>query len=135
MDEESDITDPIIKATKKHKHHPSILLINSKLSCPESFCFNKINNSDMEKEIKLLSIKKVTTLKNIPPKVLKSSAHTCSKTLTKLFNDTMNNSQFPDELKLVFDKINYHPLLAKLHAYGFTNKSMRLIKSYLTNRW
>ena len=33
-------------------------------------------------------------------KVLKSSAHSCSETLTKLFNDTLNNSEFPDELKL-----------------------------------
>ena len=54
----------------------------------------------MEKEIKLLNIKKATTFKNIPPKVLKSSAHNCSETLAKLCNDTMNNSEFPDELKL-----------------------------------
>ena len=54
----------------------------------------------MEKEIKLLNIKKTTTFKNIPPKILKSSAHSCSESLTKLFNDTMNNSEFPGELKL-----------------------------------
>ena len=54
----------------------------------------------MEKEIKLLNIKKATILKNIPPKVLKSSAHSCSETLTKLFNDTMNIREFPDEFKL-----------------------------------
>ena len=41
----------------------SILLINCKLSSPESFSFNKKNNSDMEKEIKLLNIKKATHLK------------------------------------------------------------------------
>ena len=41
----------------------------------------------MEKEIKLLNIKKATTFKNIQPKVLKSSAYSCSETLTKLFND------------------------------------------------
>ena len=100
IDEYSDITNPIIKAINKYKHHPSILLINSKLSSPESFSFNKINNSDMEKEIKLLNIKKNYIKKTIPPKVLKSSANSCSGTLTKLFNDTMNNSDFPDELKL-----------------------------------
>ena len=103
IDEQSEITDPIIKAINKCKHHPSILLINSKLSSPESFSFNKINNSDMEKKIKLLNIKKVTTFKNIrPPKVLKSSAHSCSETLTKLFNDTMNTSEFPDEVTSTF---------------------------------
>ena len=38
-------------------------------------------------------------------------------------------------LSKVFDTINYNNLLAKLHTYIFTNKSLRLIKSYLTNRW
>ena len=100
IDEQSDITDPIIKAINKYKHQPSILLINSKLSSPESISFNRINNPDMKKEIKVLNIKKTTTFKNKPPKVLKSSAHSCSETLTKLFNDTMNNSELPDEPKL-----------------------------------
>ena len=62
-----------------------MILINSILSSPESFSFNKINNSDREKEIKLSSIKKATAFKNIRPKFLKSSAHSCSETLAKLF--------------------------------------------------
>ena len=99
IDGQSDITEPITKAINKYKHHPSILLINGKLSSPESFSLNKINNSDMEKEITLLSRKKATALKNIPPKVLKSSAHSCSESFTKLFNDTMNDSEFSDELR------------------------------------
>ena len=55
----------------------------------------------MEKEIDLLNIQKATSFKNIPPKVLQSSVHSCSETLIKLFNDTMNNSEFSDELILV----------------------------------
>ena len=31
INEESDITDPIIKAISKYKYHPSILLINIKV--------------------------------------------------------------------------------------------------------
>ena len=54
----------------------------------------------MEKETKLLNIKKATAFKNIPPKVLRSSANSWLETLTKLFNDTMNTSEFPDKLKL-----------------------------------
>ena len=76
------------------------MLINSKLNRPEPFSFIKINNSDMEKEIKLLNVKKATTFKKIPPKILKSSAYSCSETLTKLFTCRMDNSKFPDELKL-----------------------------------
>ena len=51
----------------------------------------------MEKKKDFLNIKKLTTFKNIPPNVLKSRAHSCSKTL---FNDTKCNSEFPEELKL-----------------------------------
>ena len=36
---------------------------------------NKKSNSNMEKETKLLSIKKTTTFKNMTPKVLKFSAY------------------------------------------------------------
>ena len=54
----------------------------------------------MEKEIKLLNIKKTSAFKNVPPKNLKSNAHSCYETLTKLFNDTENNNEFQDKLKL-----------------------------------
>ena len=33
-------------------------------------------------------------------KILKSSPHCSSETLKKLFDDTINNREFPDELKL-----------------------------------
>ena len=39
------------------------------------------------------------------------------------------------DLTKAFDTISYGLLLAKLLAYEFTNKSLRLIKSYLTKRW
>ena len=35
------------------------------------------------------------------------------------------------DLSKAFDTINYDLLLAKLHEYGFTNESLRLIKIYL----
>ena len=95
IDEKSYITDPIMKTINKYKHHLCILVINSKLSSLESFYFNKTSNFDMKKEMKLLNIKKVTTIK----KVLKSSVQSCSETLAKLFYNAMNNNEFPDELK------------------------------------
>ena len=36
------------------------------------------------------------------------------------------------DLSKAFDTINYDLLLAKIQAYGFTNKSLRFHKSYLT---
>ena len=71
IEEKIDVVDLIIKAINKYKHHPSILLINSKLTSPEPFSFNKIDNSDMQNEKKLLNITKASTFKNIPPKSFK----------------------------------------------------------------
>lgn len=39
------------------------------------------------------------------------------------------------DVSKAFDILNHELLIAKLSAYGFTNESLRLIKSYLTNRW
>ena len=39
------------------------------------------------------------------------------------------------DLSKAFDCINHELLIAKLHAYGFSKESVRLIKSYLSNRW
>ena len=39
------------------------------------------------------------------------------------------------DLSKAFDTLNHDLLIAKLHAYGFDKNSLRLIKSYLTDRW
>ena len=39
------------------------------------------------------------------------------------------------DLSKPFDTLNHDLLIAKLHAYGFGSYALKLIKSYLTDRW
>ena len=61
--------------------------------------FQKVAPDAIEKEVRNLNPKKATTHKNIPPKVLKSMSDVCMEPLTQIFNDCIDNSTFPDELK------------------------------------
>ena len=38
-------------------------------------------------------------------------------------------------LSKAFDTLNHDLLIAKLHAYGFDIKTLKLLHSYLTKRW
>ena len=51
--------------------------------------------------------------------------------LPKAFN-TLNHDLL---VAKAFDTLNHDLLVAKLHAYGFDRSALKLIKSYLTNRW
>ena len=107
------ITDPIDQAI-----HPSILLIQKHLKNHDVFSFKTVEIGDIEKEINNINPKKATTSNSIPPKILKKSSKVSVSVLHKLFNDSIEKSDFPQNLKLAditpvykkndpLDKTNY----------------------------
>ena len=53
-------TDPLLKAIKKYKNHPSILGIKSSFKHPKVFSFKYFNVAGVKKKISKLNSKKAT---------------------------------------------------------------------------
>ena len=113
-----DISDPIDKAIDKYKFHPSNLLIQKHLKNHDVFSFQTVETGNIEKEINNINPKKATTSNSIPPNILKTSAKVSASVLPKLFNYSIEKSDFPQNLKLAditpvckknnpLDKTNY----------------------------
>ena len=88
--------DPVTRDIEKFKTHPSVLIIKDKIFQGNKFSFIEVSQSELEKEIKNLNVKKAATHKNIPPKVLKTSAMVTAETLQQLFNQA---GEFPSNIK------------------------------------
>ena len=94
------ITDPVDKAIDKFKFHPSIFLIQKHLKNRDVFSFKTVEIGHIEKEINNINPKKTTTSNSIPPNFFQKSSKVSASVLHKLFNDSIENSDFPQNLKL-----------------------------------
>ena len=74
-------------------------MIKKKVGNPDIFSFNKTTCLEIEKEIKVLNPKKASTHGNIPTKILKQSVEACKLMLTNIFNKSIEENEFPDNLK------------------------------------
>ena len=64
-----NLKDPVTGAIENLKTHPNVLIIKDKIFQGNKFSFTEVFQSEIEKEIKNLNVKKATTNKNVPPKV------------------------------------------------------------------
>ena len=102
---ETDHISNIIAKFKEHpsilniKEHPSILKIKDKVIIEEPFKFSTSSEADITAYIKALDMKKPTTFKNIPARILSENHDIICPYLTKLYNDSKSNCTFPNTLK------------------------------------
>ena len=85
------------------------------------FSFQKVNEIQIENEIKELNSRKASGADGIPANILKETVDILKSPLTQLFNVTVENQHFPNDLKYAnvtplhkkeenIDKKNYWPI-------------------------
>ena len=65
-----------------------------------SFEFRPVTVTKVNEEPLRLNPKKAFMIHNIPPRVLKENKEIFSPWLTKIFNNSISQNEFPDDLKL-----------------------------------
>ena len=112
--------DPDHTLKSKFEDHPSVREIKSQRNSEEIFEFSQVGEQDVFKAILGLNSSKSVS-GNIPTRVLKTAAASCTPILTSCFNECIKSGTFPDRLKLadiipsfkkgsLTDKANYRPI-------------------------
>ena len=133
----------------KFKDHPSILKINDNIQIREKFSFSSQNSTDISTIINELNENKPTTFLNIPVKMIVETSNICSPFISKIYNDSILNSKFPQSLKMaditpVFKKDertkveNYRPIsilppVSKIFERIMVNQISVYIEKYLSS--
>ena len=86
---------PIDGIIHSYSKHPSILKINIFVNHTKTFSTNKVNQSQIEKEILELNPKKSAGYDAIPSKVIKDAFKVSKSPLTQLFNTSIEETLFP----------------------------------------
>ena len=142
-------SDIITNIINKYSKHPSIVSIKGMVKIKDNFSFLKPNIEDIENEIIKLNINKPTTFNNIPAKILIDSSQICSPYITKILDDSITCSNFPDSLKKAditpaykkddrTNKENYRPVsilpsISKLFERNMYDQIYSYIHDHLSN--
>jgi hypothetical protein len=80
-------------------NHESIQNIKQQGHCSGTFSFRPVSESEMLSKLLKLNIKKACGYDEIPAKLLKMAAVPLSKFFSSVFNDSLTQNTFPDEMK------------------------------------
>ena len=134
-----DISDPIDQILFRFSRHPSIQKIRSLNVNIGSFSFEKVSVRNMKNEVDGLNPSKSTTFKSIPPKLLKNESDLVSTPLQIIFDNSIEQSSFHDELKLadVFSLFKKEVKLSRVitDQLVFSLQYQRYLKSSLILRF
>ena len=89
----------ISKIISNFEDHPSILKLNEVLNINESFHFFPANEQEISQKNQESYKKKASTFNGIPSKIPAENYDIISPFVTKIYNDSNTNLNFPDPLK------------------------------------
>ena len=140
--------DPIKKAIRKYKNHPSIQLIKRKIRNIGKFSFSPVDEGAVWDEITLLDTSKASPIHSIPPNIIKENLDIFGKKINIDFNASVVSGVFPNNLKYadvspIFkqgdrsDKSNYRPIsilpaMSKVFEKLYSHQISKYMEPYLS---
>ena len=120
---------------------------SSKNTQSELFTFNLVSSDESKREILNLSNKKASRKGDIPVNILKGAIDTYLPILTKIINSSIEQNEFPNELKLAdaipiykkkknfLNKENYRPVSLLSHmSKVFERLLHKPIETFMSNK-
>ena len=83
-----------------HNHISIVKIKSSNNTHSDLFTFNLVSSDEIKREILTLNNKKASREEDIPVNILKDAIDTYLPILTKVFNSSIEQNEFPNELKL-----------------------------------
>ena len=134
LDDASDESDPVRKAVKKFKNHPSIIGIKKHVQVTEKFTFWEVDIEEMMSEINNLDAKKSGTFMNIPVKILKDVVDIVAETISQIWKvEIVQGRKFAGQLKLG-DITPLHKKLENIFKENYRPVSLLPVVSKLFER-
>ena len=145
---DNDYLDPVSNAINVFRDHPSIIKIKGKVRIEKLISFNFPEEAEIKQIISQLNTKKPTTFKNIPVKILVENYDICAQFISKILNDSIANTMFPNSLKRAditpghkkFDKsnkdnyrpVNILPTISKVFERNIFGQIDTYMRDYLS---
>ena len=123
--QDSDESDPIMKAIIKYNNHDSIIKIREETNNVERFSFTQIELNTVENAIFSLNKSKACPSNSIPTHIIQQNCDIFGPRITSDLNKSMHDGNFPNNLKNVMS----HQYLKK--GIVWTNVTIDLLVSYL----
>lgn len=134
LNDANDESDPVKKAVKKYRSHPSILDIKNHVDISAVFTFREVETEEMKKEILKLDSKKSGTFKDIPVKRLKEVADIVAEPLSQIWKvEVLQGRKFASQLKLA-DITPLHKKLENIKKENYRPVSLLPVVSKLFER-